>query len=669
MTPLNPPLTVLFQSAKLGDRTYIAAELDWAARLLEGSDSIGRIYGVSGGALPALALGLALAARAQPSRFQGAERAPEVFAAWLRAARWRDVQQVSLNPLYGVFNLRPLRRWLCARLRQWAGRDDLRLSDLGVPLYLCALDRDGTLTLFGPPDDGLLFAYVGVRVGPPRDAPLLEATQAALSTLLASEPVCIDGEWFRDARPPIPDAGAIVADLEAGDPRPIRRRRPHTPTRAWPLNWITSSFIMHSHHERNQPLLAAYDLDLRERQAALARDHRALLDSLSSPPASPADLPTLGDVDLPYIGSTEAFTNMRQSVQNKALLMERFRGLLEGQLDGFPFDRPANVIYGAGGFSGILAGVVTTRAVEAGFAAGGGAVRQVYGVSAGVLNGFFHAVQLAAARHPDLYTPAAHHALDDLERFMDCVSPRRIAAPNLRPWVFWRGWANLGPLETFLRGRLAAYTGSPHAGQIRFDDIGLPFTVAAARGDGFTDFLGPTVGGRRMRFAGREWTVRPAPIVRAMLAGWSMNTYIVPTRLGDQDYRDGGGTFYDPGLFAACLDESLVNLVNIHLDEPAGHSYNLPPRPHLLRLLFDTHNYTFPEERRRMRALTARLFAHYRLRARHAAALAAAGAAQAAACPLPPDFRQAWDVPLDEEVLDTSAEAVAAWASPTPPVE
>lgn len=658
----DPPFTVLFQSAKLGDRQQIAAELDWAARLLAGPEPIGRIYGVSGGALPALALGLALAARRPGSPVPGAAGAVQAMADRLRTARGRDLQGLNLNPLYGPFNLRPLRRWLAARLRAWGAADGLRLSELGVPLYLCALDRDGTFTLFGPPDQCLQFTYGGVHVGPPRDAPLLEAARAALSTLLASEPVCIDDEWFRDCRPPIPDAGAIVADLESADPRPLRRRRPHTPIRDWPLNWITSSFIMHSHHERNQPLLAAYDLDLRSRQAALRRDHQRLLAARPGTPPAPPDLPTLGDIDLPYIGSTEAFTNMRQSVQNKAALIERFRALLAGQLDGFPFDRPANLIYGAGGFSGILAGLVTTRAVEAGFASAGGQVQQVYGVSAGVLNGFFHAVQLAAARHPDLYTPAAHNALADLERFMATVSPGRIAAPNLRPWVFWRGWANLGPLEAFLIDRLAAYTGSRHAGQIRFDDIGLPFTVAAARSDGFTDFLGPAADGRRMRFAGRELRVRPAPVVRAMIAGWSMNTYIVPTRLGDQDYRDGGGTFYDPGLFAACLDESLINLLNIHLDEPEGHSYNLPPRPNLLKLLFETHNYNFPEERRRMRALTRRLFEHYRLRARHAAALRDAPPAPATAHPLPPDFRQDWNVLLEQDVLETSAEAAAAWA-------
>ena len=149
---------------------------------------------------------------------------------------------------------------------------------------------------------------------------------------------------------------------------------------------------------------------------------------------------------------------------------------------------------------------------------------------------------------------------------------------------------------------------------------------------------------RRMRFAGREWRVKPAPIVRAMLAGWSMNTYITPTRLGDQVYCDGGGTFYDPGLLIACLDPQLTNLLNVHLDEPDGHSYNLPPRPDLVRIVFDTHNYVFPEERRRMRALTDLLFAHYHLRAQYAALLTRTAPAKAVQRPLPPDFRREWDV-------------------------
>jgi hypothetical protein len=642
---MTEPASVVFQSAKLGDVPRILADFEWAERVQSDQASVGRVYGISGGALAALAFGLMLAARRAPARWEKAAAAGADFANFLRRAHSREIRALNLNPEAGFYNLRPLRRWVAGRLRAYAGRDDFLLSELGVPLYLCCGDRDGTFTLFGLPDDGLQFQYHFVHVGPPRDAPILDALIAALSTSLSTEPALVNGEWFRDCRPAIVDAGAIVADLEASDPRPIVRSRPHAPLRPWRLNWFTSSFIMHSHNERNQTLLAAYYLDLLDRQRALEAAYRALSAAFPDTAASPDASPLIGHVDLPYVGSTEAFTNMRQSVENKVQLMARFQSLLHGQLDHFAFDRPANVIYGAGGFSGILAGLVTTRAVDAGFERGGGEIRQVYGVSAGVLNGFFHAVQVAAARHPDLYTPAARNALADLEAFVAHLEPKKIARINLNPAQFWKGWANLGPLEQFLLDRLAAYTGSRHPAQVTFDDIALPMTVAASRGDGFLDFLGMSGPDRRMKFGGHEWSVRPAPVVRSMIAGWSMNTYIMPTALGDQVYRDGGGTFYDPALLVACLDPQLVNLLNIHLDEPDGHSYNLPPRPNLLRIVFDTHNYIFPEERRRMHRLADLLCSHYQLRDRYAALLSRVPPEVAAAYPpLPPDFRREWGI-------------------------
>ncbi len=259
-------------------------------------------------------------------------------------------------------------------------------------------------------------------------------------------------------------------------------------------------------------------------------------------------------------------------------------------------------------------------------------MRQVYGVSAGVLNGFFHAIQLAAERRPELYKPAARDALSDLEAYVAAVEPKRVGALNWNPIRFWKGWANLGPMESFFLDRLRAYTGADHPESLTFDDLDLPLTVAAARGDGFTDFLGPSQPQRKMLFAGRTWTPINTPVVRALLAGWSMNTYIHPTSLNGQEYRDGGGTFYDPALFVICMDENPVNLLNIHLDEPEGHSYNLPERPDLLRILFDTHNYVFPEERRRMRLLTDLLYEHLRLQDSFARATGERL----------PDFRQEW---------------------------
>lgn len=631
LDPSGPP-SVIYQAAKLGDVGCLLAEFKLAADPQRAGQTPGRIYGVSGGAFLALAAGLRWASQVNPDRWGAASGAVEDFRVFLKAAPSRALRARNLNPWYGPFNLRTLRAWVDARLRAYGAPADAWLSSLGIPLYLCAIDPDGTFTLLGPEDDQLQFQYHAVRVGPPRDAPITEALVAALSTLLSTEPVWVrsrdgNGQWLRDARPAIVDAGAIVADLEDSHPRPIVRTHPHAPIRPWAVNWITSSFIMHSCNERNQTLLASHYLDLLARHRELKRRVAELGRATQT-----VDTPLVGHVDLPYIGSTEAFTNMRQSAQNKDALMTRFRALLDGQLETFDFSHPANVIYGAGGFSGILAGLVTTRLVDEGFARGGGGVRQVYGVSAGVLNGFFHAIQLAAARRPDLYKPAALDALSDLETFVASVEPKWVGAINLNPSRFWKGWANLGPMEGFFIDRLRAYTGVEHPETLTFDALDLPLTVAAARRDGFTDFLGPSQPQRRMLFAGRTWTPVNTPIVRALIAGWSMNTYIHPTALNGQEYCDGGGTFYDPALFVICMDEAPVNLLNIHLDEPEGHSYNLPERPRLLRIVFDTHNYVFPEERRRMRLLTDLLFEHVRLQR----------AFEQATGERVPDYRQEW---------------------------
>ena len=129
-----------------------------------------------------------------------------------------------------------------------------------------------------------------------------------------------------------------------------------------------------------------------------------------------------------------------------------------------------------------------------------------------------------------------------------------------------------------------------------FDDIALPMTITAARADGFTEFMGMTIPDRRFEFGGQSWKVLSAPVIKAVVAGWSMNTYIEPASLNGQVYRDGGGTFYDPSLLVACLDPELTNLIDIHLDYPESGTENLPYKPDLPRIILDTHNYTFPEE-------------------------------------------------------------------------
>lgn len=629
----NPPPTIIFQSAKLGDLRHIVKELDWAERLLNDGVEPGRVFGVSGGNLVALAFGMALAARRSPDVWGKAGTAIADFRTFLSRAHSWDIRSLKLNPAYGFYTLKPLRRWVSKYLISRTGHADWSVSALGLPLYLCSLDNGAVFRMYGPPDDSLQCDHGFVHIDPPQDAPLLDALIAGLSTLLSTDTNPVNGQWRFDCRPAIVDAGAIVFDMQASDPRPILRSHPYTRIRPWQLNWFTSSFVMHSQHERNHVLLTGHYLDLAERQKILKEKIPA-----SAPAVS--HTPVLGHVDLPYIGSTEAATNMRQSVENRVQLTARFKELLNGQLDDFPFDRPANVIYGAGGFSGILAGMVTTTAVDAGFARGGGEIRYVYGISAGVLNGFFHSVQLAAARHPDIYKPAALRALDDLENLMEHLERKKFISYNKNPLKLWKGFGNLGPLEVFLQDRLAAYTGSMHPEAITFDDIALPLTVSASRRDGYPEYMGMTNPRRAFTWNGRVWEVKSAPVIKAVLAGWSMNTYIIPTKLNGQEYVDGGGTFYDQALMVACLDSELTNLLNIHLDEPDGHSYNLPEHYDLKTALFDTHNLSFPEERRRMRKTSDLLYRHFALRER----------AKAAGLDVPPDFRQNWTLEYSKSI-------------------
>lgn len=646
--------TLIFQAAKLGDPSYILEEILHAREILKQSVQVKRVFGVSGGALTALAFTLTYSAHTDPDHWGAAATALDDFYSFLQDAKSRQIRSVNPNPWYGIYNLQPLQNWLHNQLRYYAQAAVSthqalpKFSDLRLPLYQCAIDHDGTFSFFGQPDPDLTFQYHAVQIGPPKDAEILDATIAALSTMLSTVPVCIGDEWYRDCRPAIVNSAAIVADLLKDDHLKILRSQPHAPIRPWKPNWITSSFIMHSQNERNQSLLAEYYLDLKARKHALTQE----LDQLRgeyryNQPSDhdPENHPVLRHIDLPYIGSTEARTNMHQSVQNKTALMNQFQEILAGQLDGFPFHKPANIIYGAGGFSGILAGLVTTRAVDSGFENQPGDIRQIYGSSAGVLNGFFHAVQIAARKNTSLYTPAARNALADLETFIAHITPDQIARINLNPLNFWQGWANLEPLKQFLSSKLAEYTGSSHPEDLTFDDIQLPLTIVTARLDGFCDFLGMSDLGRRYWFAGKEWEVKPARVIQAILAGWSMNTYIQPTQIGDQSYTDGAGAFYDPGLFVACFDPHLTNLLNVHLDEPEGHSYNLPPKPDLMKIIFDTHNYVFPEERRRMRAICDLLYEYYGIFQEYLHLTNKLSPEQRKPYPEMTDFRQEWHLP------------------------
>jgi hypothetical protein len=108
----NPPPTIIFQSAKLGDLPHIVKELDWAERLLNDGVEPGRVFGVSGGNLVALAFGMALAARRSPDVWGKAGTAIADFRAFLSRAHSWDIRSLKLNPAYGFYTLKPLRRWV-----------------------------------------------------------------------------------------------------------------------------------------------------------------------------------------------------------------------------------------------------------------------------------------------------------------------------------------------------------------------------------------------------------------------------------------------------------------------------------------------------------------------------------------------------------------------------
>jgi hypothetical protein len=162
---------------------------------------------------------------------------------------------------------------------------------------------------------------------------------------------------------------------------------------------------------------------------------------------------------------------------------------------------------------------------------------------------------------------------------------------------------NWGPFREQLCGYIERWTGRPDADQVTFEDIRIPFYVTGARGsDGYADFLGMP-DDLEMRFAGR--TIRPlnCAVVDAVIGGMAQPFYVTPPVIHGEIYFDGGGAFYDVGLFAAAMEPRAVSLLSMHFAEPPNHSYGFDERPNLVRIVFDTHNFTFPEERRRMRKI------------------------------------------------------------------
>jgi len=608
------PSSVIYQSGRLSDNDAMRADFALARQVEREGVDVGRIYAIAGGAVVALAHALVRTARARPERFTPlAAEALDDFERYFSAARRGDLRRFNLRRIASApFSLEPLRRWLDARLCEYlVGADTslLRLSDLTTPIYLCVLDRDGHPSFLGPPDANLAASYFNCRVGV-EDAPVLDAVVAALSEVLWYEPALVNGRRRKGGRPILADISGLVLDLEATAPRPLRLRRPRTPLPGWPANALTRAFIMHRWHERNQAELTAHYCDLVSRKRALDDLAVSLRARLGAPartrPDASAQIPQICNVRLPYTGSTRVDVNMRESIANRQELQRRFLEIGAPQLEGFPLDRPFTLIYGAGGFSGIVAGLTMARLIDR----RQGAVRRLFGISSGVLNGLFHSVALAAQCHPQRFTAAARTAVDSFEAFFDQLTELKLAQFNRRPDKIYRGLGNLDPLRAHLRRFLVEWTGQADVDDATFSALSLPLYVVTARAvDGYPEFFGDP-GQLEMRYAGR--TVRPvdAPVLDALMAGLAQPFYVSPQTIHGAVYLDGGAASYNVELFAAAMEPELPDLVSVHVADPEDFSYGLAEHPRALDVAFDIHNLTFPEQRRRMTALAELLYAH-----------------------------------------------------------
>ena len=90
--------SLIFQASKLGNRAAILAEMEWAAQLAKDESPVGRIYGLSGGALTATAFALTCAAHREPARWGRAARALADFSDLLRRASHWDIHGLNLFP-------------------------------------------------------------------------------------------------------------------------------------------------------------------------------------------------------------------------------------------------------------------------------------------------------------------------------------------------------------------------------------------------------------------------------------------------------------------------------------------------------------------------------------------------------------------------------------------
>ncbi|NDJ53492.1 MAG: patatin-like phospholipase family protein [Chloroflexi bacterium] len=659
MTHANKPISVIYQAGILRRPEHILRDIALAERLDAQGLPIERMVGSAGGALVALMHGIKRSAQLRPDHYdQTASAALDGLRSLLEARRKQHYQQVNWRALpYGLKNLSALRRWLIERLTRYTGRDGaaLRLSELALPVYLVAGDKDGFPVFFGPEDQSLHIDYHNFSLRT-EEAPAVEACLAALSILLQYDAVQVNGAHYKSIRPGMPDLTPTLFDMQRADPRPILCNQPDTPLIKAPISTVTTPFHMHRWYERNQSWLADHYLDLIRRIEALRTAADRLVESGRA--AGQHELIDASDrwedpqpleaahTRVQYLTSTELFKDIEIAVREQDRFIAMAEEIGGPQLATFDFDRPFDIFYGAGGLSSILIELGFTRLFKDRAAGHASRVRRVSGASAGVLNAFFHAINLAANRHPDLYLPAAQNSLDDLYDLFDGLHANDLFEVNwLKPWRFPRSLGNSDPLRRTLRRLLTKWTGSSDPEALTFEDLKLPLLVSAARAsDGVPAFLGMP-GDQQTVFGGT--VIRPVngPVIQSVLAGMAVPLYLPAERIGDDIYLDVGAGFFDATLLFCTLAREPASILSIHLGEPPGYSFGYPERTLLSRSLFDTHTYQIPEQRRRSYEAVNRLYEYFGLRrrvARLVEALHWAGQADLLAAHPLPDWDEAW---------------------------
>jgi len=192
----------------------------------------------------------------------------------------------------------------------------VRLSELPGSLYLCAADQDGVLTLFGLPMRTAV-SYHTVHLGPPQDALVLEATIAALHDALHGA-VAGQRPWTATAATPWWTPGHRS---RSGGRRPAPDLAPPSVCPASPVETeLHHLTVHHALAARAQPAIAGGLLpDCSNGTVRCWRIWRRVArpgeaDRASVRVSSPA---VVRHVNLPYIGSTEAFTNITSRSSTK----------------------------------------------------------------------------------------------------------------------------------------------------------------------------------------------------------------------------------------------------------------------------------------------------------------------------------------------------------------